>query len=45
VKILESFQTFSKKSLPAGVEKPTKSLEYFQSLKFPFAPGIRPQWD
>ncbi|MGB3143823.1 MAG: alpha-glucuronidase family glycosyl hydrolase, partial [Maribacter sp.] len=39
------FQTFSKRSLPAGVEKPTESLEYFQSLKFPFAPGIRPQWD
>lgn len=39
------FQTFSKRPLPTGVEKPKKSLEYFQSLKFPFAPGIRPQWD
>tara|TARA_R110001583_G_scaffold9203_1_gene43452 strand:- start:14002 stop:15168 length:1167 start_codon:yes stop_codon:yes gene_type:complete len=39
------FQTFSKKELPVGVEKPTQSLEYYKSLKFPFAPGIRPQWD
>lgn len=39
------FQTFSQKPLPDGVEKPTESLEYFQSLRFPFAPGIRPQWD
>ncbi len=39
------FQTFSKRALPAGVEKPIKNLEYFQSLKFPFAPGIRPHWD
>ncbi len=33
------FQQFSEKPLPNGVEKPTKTLEYFQSLKFPFAPG------
>ncbi|QLC65805.1 alpha-glucuronidase [Flavobacterium sp. LPB0248] len=33
------FQQFSGKELPAGVEKPTKTLEYFKSLKFPFAPG------
>lgn len=39
------FQTFSKKELPLGVEKPTQSLEYYKSLKFPFAPGIRPQWN
>ncbi|ASV32415.1 alpha-glucuronidase family glycosyl hydrolase [Maribacter cobaltidurans] len=39
------FQTFSNRPLPEGVEKPTKSLEYFKSLKFPFAPGIRPRWD
>ena len=39
------FQTFSKKELPEGVEKPTQTLEYFKSLKFPFAPGIRPRWD
>lgn len=39
------FQTFSNRVIPAGVEKPTKTLEYYKSLKFPFAPGIRPQWD
>ncbi|MEL0454706.1 alpha-glucuronidase family glycosyl hydrolase [Flavobacteriaceae bacterium SZ-1-7] len=33
------FQQFSGKPLPDGVEKPTKTLEYFESLKFPFAPG------
>lgn len=33
------FQHFSGKPLPEGVVKPTQSLEYFQSLKFPFAPG------
>ncbi|MBD0851827.1 alpha-glucuronidase [Maribacter arenosus] len=39
------FQTYSKKELPEGVEKPTRTLEYFKSLKFLFAPGIRPRWD
>ena len=38
------FQTFSKKKLPAGFEKPDKSLAYYESLEFPFAPGIRPKW-
>jgi alpha-glucuronidase len=33
------FQQFSGKELPKGVEKPTQTLNYFQSLKFPFAPG------
>ncbi len=33
------FQQFSRKPLPDGVEKPTQTLEYFQSLNFPFAPG------
>lgn len=33
------FQQFSEKPLPDGVEKPTKTLEHFKSLKFPFAPG------
>ncbi|MFC0780556.1 alpha-glucuronidase family glycosyl hydrolase [Flavobacterium sp. HJSW_4] len=33
------FQQFSEKELPAGVEKPTQKLDYFKSLKFPFAPG------
>lgn len=33
------FQTFSKMPLPAGVEKPNQTLEYYQALKFPYAPG------
>ena len=33
------FQTFSKMPLPSGCEKPDKTLEYYESLKFPYAPG------
>jgi alpha-glucuronidase len=33
------FQTFSKLPIPAGLEKPDKTLEYYQKLKFPYAPG------
>jgi alpha-glucuronidase len=33
------FQEFSGKEFPKGVEKPTQALNYFKSLKFPFAPG------
>jgi alpha-glucuronidase len=33
------FQTFSKMPFPEGVEKPDQTLEYYQALKFPFAPG------
>jgi len=39
------FQTFSKMELPDGVDKPAHTLKYYQSLKFPYAPGIRPQWN
>jgi len=38
------FQTFSKQQIPAGYEKSNKSLEYYESLRFPYAPGIRPTW-
>ncbi|MBK0369402.1 alpha-glucuronidase family glycosyl hydrolase [Flavobacterium agrisoli] len=34
------FQQFSKKTLPDGVEKAAHNLNYYQSLQFPFAPGI-----
>ncbi|HEY6976649.1 MAG TPA: alpha-glucuronidase family glycosyl hydrolase [Chitinophagaceae bacterium] len=34
------FQTFSKMPIPNGYEKPDKSLEYYEGLKFPYAPGI-----
>jgi alpha-glucuronidase len=33
------FRTFSKRALPAGYEEPEHSLDYYKSLKFPFAPG------
>lgn len=36
---LQYFQQYSGKELPKGVEKPTQTLDYFESLKFPFAPG------
>jgi alpha-glucuronidase len=38
------FQTFSKKSIPSGLEKPANSLEYYIQLTYPYAPGIKPQW-
>jgi alpha-glucuronidase len=33
------FQTFSKMPIPSPYEKPDKTLEYYKSLRFPFAPG------
>ena len=33
------FQTFSRRPLPAGESAPAYSLEYYQSLQFPHAPG------
>ena len=39
------YQTFSKQAIPAGLEKPDKTLEYYESLRFPYAPGIRPKWE
>lgn len=33
------FQQFSKQPIPSSIEQPDKTLEYYKSLKFPFAPG------
>jgi alpha-glucuronidase len=33
------FQSVSKRPLPAGAEPPAHTLEYYQSLKYPYAPG------
>ncbi|WP_179004583.1 alpha-glucuronidase family glycosyl hydrolase [Winogradskyella forsetii] len=33
------FQEYSNMPLPESVDKPTQTLDYFQSLSFPFAPG------
>jgi alpha-glucuronidase len=37
------FQTFSRQEIPSMI-KPSHTLEYYQQLEFPFAPGIRPKW-
>jgi len=33
------FQTFSKMPIPASYDQPGKTLDYYKSLRFPFAPG------
>ena len=33
------FQTFSGMAIPAGYEQPDKTLDYYKSLRFPYAPG------
>ncbi|HMU46695.1 MAG TPA: alpha-glucuronidase family glycosyl hydrolase [Chitinophagaceae bacterium] len=33
------FQTFSKMPIPAQYEQPDQTLDYYKSLRFPFAPG------
>jgi alpha-glucuronidase len=33
------FQTFSGKPIPAGYEKPDKTLAYYMELSFPYAPN------
>lgn len=38
------FQTFAKLPFPAEIEQPSGDLEYYKSLDFPTAPGIRPRW-
>lgn len=34
------FQTFSRKPIPAGLEKPANTLEHYRNLKFFYVPGI-----
>ena len=34
------FQTFSKMPIPIEYEQPDKTLDYYMSLEFPYAPGI-----
>lgn len=38
------FQTFANRPFPAEIEQPTGDLNYYKSLQFPNAPGIRPSW-
>ena len=42
---LTYFGEFSQMELPEGVPEPQHDLKYYKSLKFPFAPGIRPSWN
>lgn len=41
---LSYFQTFSNMPIPEDYEQPEYDLQYYQSLIFPYAPGIRPRW-
>ena len=38
------FRTFSRMPLPEGVPEPEHDLAYYKSLRYPYAPGIAPQW-
>lgn len=39
------FQEFSKMELPDFIPEPQNDLNYYKSLKSPYAPGIRPRWN
>ncbi len=41
---LRYFQTFSGMAIPSHFEQPKHDLEYYKSLSYPYAPGIRPRW-
>ncbi|MCB0637764.1 MAG: alpha-glucuronidase, partial [Lewinella sp.] len=41
---LAYFQTFAQRPIPADLEPPAHPLDYYQSLTYPYAPGIRPRW-
>ncbi|RJE74286.1 alpha-glucuronidase [Reichenbachiella sp. MSK19-1] len=38
------FQTISNRPFPAEIETPKGSLAHYKRLRFPYAPGIKPQW-
>lgn len=38
------FQQFSGLPIGAEYEKPAHSLEYYENMRHPYAPGIRPRW-
>jgi len=41
---LTYFQSFSMREIPYHLEQPEHDLPYYESLTFPYAPGIRPRW-
>jgi len=38
------FQTFSHQPIPSELEKPEHTLDYYEKLSYPYAPGINPKW-
>jgi alpha-glucuronidase len=38
------FQQFSRRPFPENFTAPDKDLKYYQSLEFPYAPGVKPKW-
>lgn len=38
------FQQFSRMPIPAPLKKPDHPLEYYESISFPYAPGIKAGW-
>lgn len=38
------FKSYSKMEIPSTYKQPKKDLEYYKSLSYPYAPGIRPNW-
>jgi alpha-glucuronidase len=38
------FQQFSGMAFPEEIEQPEGSLEEYERMRFPYAPGIRPSW-
>ncbi|MEL6718696.1 MAG: alpha-glucuronidase family glycosyl hydrolase [Bacteroidota bacterium] len=41
---LTYFQTFSKMEIPSDLEQAAYNVNYYKSLNYPYAPGIRPRW-
>jgi alpha-glucuronidase len=38
------FENISGRKIPSAYVRPERDLAYYQSLEFPFAPGIKPKW-
>ncbi|WP_442844940.1 alpha-glucuronidase family glycosyl hydrolase [Leeuwenhoekiella sp. H156] len=39
------FQQFSNKEMPEFIPEAKHTLDYYQSIRDPYAPGIKPSWD
>ncbi len=39
------FQQFSNKEMPAFIPEAAHDLNYYESIRDPYAPGIKPSWD